>query len=490
MDEKAVLTTGNWASDSTARLWDVATGRQIRAFKNHTAPIGKALFSPDGKRILTSSMDRTARVWDVASGEEIASFRGHEDVVNSATFSPDGMLILTTSWDKTARVWSMATKKEVSQFHMQTNRITAMFSSDAKLVLTADGESAKLWDPLSGKQIHQFDKCRAARLSPNGKQVLISDDEATTLYDIATRKQIIQTKEKRLPTEEFSPDGKYLVTVSENAARIWNSQTGLEIACYKKHTAKVLAAVFSPDGKYFLTTSADDTIRMWEMASGNEIVRLKTEPGVSLCYAKVSPDGCRIAMYGLNGLSNGMDIGIWERSGKKIAYLGTDLTTVAFARDSRTLLTAGGDWGKAKLWDAITGKVLMDFGGHSDELRSAQPSQDGKRLLLCMASPGNPNFDYGIVWDFDSGRMNRVKWESYVRSARFSPDASTVLTDVHLDRHRSVFSLNGKRLLSWSAEGTVLNDLNAKKTFSLNRKPHRIRDVFMRRCPCAHRESQ
>ena len=64
------MLTGNF--DSTARLWDAATGRQIRSFEGHSSWVSSAVFSPDGRFVLTGSGDSTARLWDAASGKQLA----------------------------------------------------------------------------------------------------------------------------------------------------------------------------------------------------------------------------------------------------------------------------------------------------------------------------------------------------------------------------------------------------------------------------------
>ena len=76
--------------------------------------MNSAVFSPDGSRMVTASIDRTARIWDASSGAEVSVLRGHEGPVNSAVFSPDGSRIVTASNDRTARIWDASSGAEVT----------------------------------------------------------------------------------------------------------------------------------------------------------------------------------------------------------------------------------------------------------------------------------------------------------------------------------------------------------------------------------------
>ena len=79
------------------RLWDLATGREIRKLEGHSDAVNSVAFSPDGKTALSGSEDNTLRLWDLATGREIRKFEGHSGAVSSVAFSPDGKTALSGS---------------------------------------------------------------------------------------------------------------------------------------------------------------------------------------------------------------------------------------------------------------------------------------------------------------------------------------------------------------------------------------------------------
>ena len=102
-----LLATGH--DDGTVRLWDVASGEELRAFTGHTDTVRSVSFSPDGLQIASGSYDNSLRLWDVASGEELRAFTGHTRSVWSVSFSPDGLQIASGSDDGTIKLWDVAT---------------------------------------------------------------------------------------------------------------------------------------------------------------------------------------------------------------------------------------------------------------------------------------------------------------------------------------------------------------------------------------------
>ena len=83
------LVSGSKYPDNTARLWDAATGRSLAVLAGHKNEINTVAFSPDGKRVATSSADQTARLWDGRTGQSLAVLGGHTDRVSACPLQPE-----------------------------------------------------------------------------------------------------------------------------------------------------------------------------------------------------------------------------------------------------------------------------------------------------------------------------------------------------------------------------------------------------------------
>ncbi|MBQ2097815.1 MAG: PD40 domain-containing protein, partial [Bacteroidales bacterium] len=113
----------------------------------HTDYVTSASFSPDGRYIVSASVDRTVRIWDAKTGQQVGNpLEGHTAYVNSASFSPDGRYIVSASYDKTVRIWDAKTGHQVQTLNCK-DPITAIFSPDGRHIMSVDiYGTIKIWD--------------------------------------------------------------------------------------------------------------------------------------------------------------------------------------------------------------------------------------------------------------------------------------------------------------------------------------------------------
>ncbi|MEW6733314.1 MAG: WD40 repeat domain-containing protein [Acidobacteriota bacterium] len=309
-DGKRIVTA---SGDGSAKVWDAETGRLLVSLNGHIADVNSVAFSSDGKRIVTASADNTAKVWDTETGRLLVSLNGHKLFLISATFSADGKKILTASADTSAKVWDADTGRLLVSLDGHTYQVnSAVFSRDGKRIVTASSDgSAKVWDTETGR-------------------LLVSLNSHT----------------KGVNSAVFSRDSKRVVTASnDGSAKVWDTETGRLLVSLDGHTKPLFSAVFNEDGKKILTVSEDQTSKIWDTESGKTLVSLYPV----FLSAIFSTDGKRI--------------------------LGTD-----------------GSY-SAKVWDAENGRLLMSLDGHKSFVNSAVLSTNDKRLATA-------NFDGEVkVWD-------------------------------------------------------------------------------------------
>ena len=134
----------------------------------------------------------------------------------------------------------------------------------------------------------------------------------------------------------FSPDGKRLASASQDeTVKVWDAATGQETLTLKGHTSGVMSVAFSPDGKRLASASMDGTVKVWDAATGQETLTLKGHTG--------------------------------------------PVTSVAFSPDGKRLASASADK-TVKVWDAATGQETLTLKGHTGGVTSVAFSPDGQRL--------------------------------------------------------------------------------------------------------------
>ncbi len=302
---------------------------------------------PDGKRIATTSAptpsDFAVHYWDVETQKELTGWSGHTGEVIGVAFEKSGRFLLSTSWDKTTRIWDAETRKELVRIDVGGNALR--FSKKG------DRFSFRRWD---GDGFEIFEVATAAELR--------------TLHGHHSGKGPYAAS--------FHPTGRVLATISHDAVRIWDTESGLEIAMLPASTADpVLFVLFSPDGRNLFANGWRRSIDFGSSASDMELkiggAEMVPQPR-GLVYPIMGPQGYPSVIVS----ENGPRVVRLDDPGLQNGTQGTN---------HQSSLSRNGDWiatsqsGTVTIWDVRTSKPHRIVAGAGD---AGTFSADGKWLMV------------------------------------------------------------------------------------------------------------
>lgn len=260
LDGKKIV-SASW--DQTIRIWDTLLGKEIHKLDTD-ASASFAAFSPDGKQIVFGfefdENKKNVYLWRVETGEEIIRLVGHTERVNSAVFSSDGKWIVSASDDNTVRIWDIETRKEIRQFGGHVNGVnSAVFSPDGKqIVSTSDDKTVRIWNVETGEEVRRFEgysdeKVEYAAFSPDGKLIVAADNHFTVYILDVESGAIFQKLEwmSSCPVS-FNPDGKQIVSSNCDDVIIWEFEPLQELMDRVRERFKNRPLTPAEKKKYYL----------------------------------------------------------------------------------------------------------------------------------------------------------------------------------------------------------------------------------------------
>ncbi|KAI9334205.1 WD40-repeat-containing domain protein, partial [Zopfochytrium polystomum] len=343
---------------------------------------------------------------------------GHRGTVNDVGLSRDGRRVLSASDDCTARIWSAASGREL-------------------LRLAPGAEAA-----AAGAAVPAIRSAAFSR--DDGRLVTAGDDGVVRVWDADTGRQLLAMQAQiAADADGYAPTGVLSAVWSDddalilsvnanNSLRVWDAATGAELHALVGHTDIVTAAAFSRgdvDGgggaaaaRRVVSGSYDGTVRIWSAASGAQLFAIAAHPdGVSA--AAFSPDGRLVVSAGHDGA-----VRIWTgATGAELRTLeghSRSAQSAGFSPDGAMVVSGAND-GTVRIWDAASGRQLHALPGHGRNAAAAF-SPDGRLLLTRSEDTKN----LARVWSAESGRLLHVLkgHAGSVCAAAFSADGRTVVT--------------------------------------------------------------
>jgi WD40 repeat protein len=261
-------------------------------------------FSPDGRTLATGNTDGTARLWDMASHRQIAALTGLTGPVSSVAFHPDGKTLAAGGADARVRLWDVATHRPGGSLPTgPTAPVSSIaFGRDGATLAAGSANGVWLWglpapcncltSPTPAARLSGYaGVVDSVAFSPDGDTLAAgSGDGAVQVWDMTTETQIatLTRHHGTVTPVAFSPDGTTLAAGSgDGTVQLWDRATRRQIATLTSPTGSVTSVAFSRDGKTLAASRADHTVRLWDVAYlVNVVPRLCASAGRSLTRAE------------------------------------------------------------------------------------------------------------------------------------------------------------------------------------------------------------
>jgi WD40 repeat protein len=373
-------------------MWDVASHQPLHHLPAADHDNRTLAITPDGRWLLTGSADQTVYRYDLQSAVEPQRWQAHTDRVESLAISSDGHRLLSATDSGALLLWDVDTGTTIARWSLHSAAVDALAldpTGKTALVAAADG-TLSAWDVRGSGEVGRFGKHPASVLDvawlPDGRHFIASIGRITGDAPLA----------------------------ADNAPRLWDSATGRIVRTFDGHTDAVFQMVVQ--GNRLITTSYDQTVRIWDVATGEEIGRIWANSILTAVAANadtivtggldgsliawdatqtrhlqtfaasatwpvwdvaISADGTRLLAASDDGIR------LWDvETGERLAHWqdhSETVTAVIFAPDGRTAFSSGNESAILR-WDVATGAVLQRYDGHGGIRTRLAVSSDGTRL--------------------------------------------------------------------------------------------------------------
>jgi WD40 repeat protein len=375
---------------------------------SHAQEVWDVAFSPDTDftagvgRLATAGLDGAVKLWALPSGRLLRTLVQGGKPARSVAFSPDGKLLASAGDDRTVRLWDAETGEEKGVLDEHSSTVRGVaFSPDGKLLAAAVS-------PVFGGD--------GAQVAPGGIKV----------WDVDSRKESFSLTGPTAGAYSvaFSPNGKLLASAGPDfAVRLWDVASRNEIKEKagqrpRRHASAVSRVAFSPDGAWLASASHDRSVCLWNGRTGEFWKELRSH-SAPVWGVAFSPDSKCLATSGDDAA-----IDVWDVAQNQLQFTlrghKAGIASIAFSPDGKRLASVSDDQ-TARLWDVTSRQAGQTLSEHRAPVWAVAFSPDGRRVA-------SASDDFSIkVWDAATGKVLRtLRGPTGSAGVAFSPDGKHI----------------------------------------------------------------
>lgn len=373
-------------------IWDVATGATKAELRHHgldeRASRNSLMFSPDGKKLVSHALGpRPVRLFDLETGAVVATEGGGE---GAFWFSPDGKTLSLGRINGAVTEWDTSTGARISEeLRPACNDMQIAVSPNGKTIaFGCPGDSLRLWNVEDGKtRIHpsgprgRYTNDMSIAYSSDGHLFqLTKKNDVLHLLDVETGQKRTMNMAYQGRSITFSPETDTFATGIGDVIRLWRFDGRMRNLV--GHEGPVGEVAFSPDGKTIASTSADNTVRLWDVATGAEKRKLEGHTN-TVSFLRFSPKGDVFVSHSWDGSTR-----LWDVATGAQKELFQGCSRPVFSPDGTTLALACHP--ELRLWDVQKGSELRRLTNFKDSVMAF--SADGEMLITFSSGNGLVHF--------------------------------------------------------------------------------------------------